>query len=87
MNFTVWVNKRDVGVGVHDARHAQVLVDALPSSLILGFHPARDFQTVFFQRTVGEFPQFAAFTGFRGFIFACVKTDIDNGCRGLCRNL
>ena len=86
VNFTVWVNKCDIGVGVYDAGHTQVLVDALSSSLVFGFHSTGDFQPVFFQRTVGALPQFPAFIGFGGFVFACVKTNIDGGCRGLRRN-
>jgi hypothetical protein len=43
VNLTVWVNKSDGGVGIHDARHTEVLVDALPPSLVLGLHSASDF--------------------------------------------
>ncbi len=83
VNLAVRVDEGDVGVRVDDARHAKVLVDTLPSSLILCLHPAGDFQAVFFHRTVGALPQLTPFVGFRGFVFARVKPDIDDGRRGL----
>ena len=53
MGLAIRVLKDDVGVRIHDAGHAQVLVDALASALVLGLHPTGDFKPVLFHRPIG----------------------------------
>ncbi len=82
MDFPVWVLKGDVGVRVDDAGHAQVLVDALSSALVLGLHATGDFQAVFLEGAVGQFPDFPVLVGFRGLVFPSVQTDVHHGGGG-----
>ena len=56
VDFTVRVFEGDVGVRVDDARHSQVLVDALTASLVFGLHSAGDFEPVLLQGSIGFFP-------------------------------
>ncbi len=79
VDFTVGVNKRDVSVWVDNARHAQVLVDALAATLIFGLHTAGDFKSVFFERTIGFFPKLSAFVALRRLVFARVQPDVNDG--------
>ena len=79
VNFAVRILERDVGVRVDDAGHPEVLVDALSATLILGLHPAGDFETVFLHLAVGKFPEFPTLVGFRRLVLAGVQPDVDDG--------
>ena len=79
VNLTFRVFERDVGVGIDDAGHPKVLVDALSASLVLGLHATGDFETVILHLAVGKFPEFPTFVGFCRLVLASVQPDIDDG--------
>ena len=87
MRFPIRVNEGDISVRIDDTGHSQILIDALPTALVFGFHLGCDFQTMFLQRAVRQLPQFSAFSTLRCFVFPRIKADIHNGCRGFCCNL
>ena len=82
VDLAVGVHEGDVGVRVDDARHPEVLVDALATALVFGLHAAGNFQTVFFHGPVVPFPQLTTFVGLRGLVLAGVQTDVDDGSGG-----
>ena len=79
VDLAVRVLEPDVSVRVDDAGHAQVLVDALSTALVLCLHPAGDLKAVFLHLAVGKFPEFPALVGLRGLVLSRVKTDVDDG--------
>ena len=79
VDFTFRVFEGDVGVRVDDARHSQVLVDALTSPLVFGLHSTGDFEPVLFQGSIGSLPEFTTFVGLRRLVFASVQSNVNDG--------
>ena len=83
MDLTVRIDKGDVCMRVDDARHSQVLVDALSTALIFGLHSTGDFEAVFLQRSVSILPKFPSLVGFRRLVFSSIQSNVNDGGRGL----
>ena len=80
--LAVRVDEGDAGVGVDDARHAQVLPDALLAALEFGLHAAAYVEAGHLLRAVLKDPRNALFLALDGLVRLGVKTQFHlHGCR------
>ncbi len=80
--FSVGVNERDAGVRIDDARHAEVLPNALLAALKFGLHAAADVESRDLLRAVFEDPRHPLLLAFDGLVRLGVEAEVHFHGRG-----
>ena len=81
VNFPLWIRECDFCMRIDNACHSKVLPYTLTPFLILGLHLSGDFGTMLLRGPIFIVPNFSPLVLFCGFIFTCIKADVDNGRR------
>ena len=87
VNFTFGIGECDICMRIDDARHTEVLPNALTAFLVLCLHLGCDFGAVLFRRAVLIVPNLSSLVGFCGLVLPSVKANVDHRGGWFTRNL
>ena len=87
VDFAFGIGECDICMRIDDARHAEVLPNALTALLILRLHLGSYFGAVLFCRAVFIVPNFSSLVGFCRLVFPSIKANVDHRSGWLARNL